>query len=334
MYNYIIQHFIGAMKKCACLLLPCVLLFTVKAFGQDYYDLIQQAGFYHDSKDYVKSVNLYEQAFKLGKKDPDKLFKAACLAAITGDNNKAFAFLSLAFNAGYASADRFQKEVELNTLHQDKRWAALNSKIQARSYRLEKGYDIPLQTELLAIFSDDTIPRNELGRLEAKPGDNSRAIDSISTLMQHNDSINGFKVSKILDKYGWPGKDKVNANARLALFLAMDHSLDLHFQLKYLPIMRDAVAKGNARADCLATLEDRVAVRQAKRQSYGTQLSWDDKANKNYVSPLDDPEHVDHRRALMGLAPMVEYLKDFDLTWDAKVYAKQLPELDKLSKKW
>jgi hypothetical protein len=81
-------------------------------------------------------------------------------------------------------------------------------------------------------------------------------------------------------------------------------------------------------------LEDRVAVRQAKRQTYGSQIYWNEKTSSYYVAPLNDPQNVDHRRALVGLEPIAEYAKGFDITWNASEYAKQLPELDKLSNKW
>jgi len=38
------------------------------------------------------------------------------------------------------------------------------------------------------------------------------------------------------------------------------------------------------------------------------------------------PTLPDERRAAIGLAPMSEYLKNWNLTWDVEQYKKELPD--------
>ncbi len=142
------------------------------------------------------------------------------------------------------------------------------------------------------------------------------------------DSINQISVTKILDKYGWLGAKDIGEDGNTTLFLVIQHA-DLPVQEKYLPMMRDAVKKGNAKASALALLEDRVALRQGRKQIYGSQVGWDMIYNDYYVQPLDDPDNVDKRRASVGLPPMSVYLGHWYMKWDVEQYKKDLPAIEK-----
>jgi len=61
------------------------LILSVNAFGQTYKDLIRQADSLYYLKDYKKSNELYQKAFKLEKKNPIELYNGACNAAFSGD---------------------------------------------------------------------------------------------------------------------------------------------------------------------------------------------------------------------------------------------------------
>ena len=115
-------------------------------------------------------------------------------------------------------------------------------------------------------------------------------------------------------------------------FAVIQHS-DLKTQEKYLPIMREAVKSGKARADQLALLEDRVALKEGRRQIYGSQLGMDPITKKTYVCPLVDPGNVDARRAKVGLPPMQEYLEPAGIKWDVEQYKKDLPAIEALEKR-
>jgi len=134
-------------------------------------------------------------------------------------------------------------------------------------------------------------------------------------------------VTKIIDEHGWLGADIIGKQGNGALFLVIQHA-DLETQLKYLPIMREAVKKGNARGSSLALLEDRTALRQGKNQTYGSQIGTNSETGKHYVLPLEDPDNVDKRRAEVGLGPIAEYTRRFEFEWDVEAYKKLLPKLE------
>jgi hypothetical protein len=84
------------------------------------------------------------------------------------------------------------------------------------------------------------------------------------------------------------------------------------------------VASGRAQPRHLALLEDRVALREGRKQRYGTQLKWDVRTNGYQLAPLEDPDHVDQRRQAVGLSPLAVYLAQWGLSWNVERYKKEM----------
>lgn len=133
--------------------------------------------------------------------------------------------------------------------------------------------------------------------------------------MSFTDSLNILVVKDIISKYGWISSKIVGEKANSALFLAIQHSSDADREY-FLPLMRLAVKNNAASTKDLALLEDRVAINDGRKQIYGTQIGFDDKTNKYYVLPIDNPKKVDERRANVGLPSMASYLSQWNLKWD------------------
>jgi hypothetical protein len=81
-----------------------------------------------------------------------------------------------------------------------------------------------------------------------------------------------------------------------------------------LPFVLQAVQQKNIPPSYQALLEDRIAISKGKKQKYGTQIGTD-KNGKYYVEPIEDPKNVDSRRASIGLGPLSEYLKTWNIEW-------------------
>lgn len=178
------------------------------------------------------------------------------------------------------------------------------------------------------IRSDDQFYRIQLDSVQARYGGRSPELQNLLKQMHAIDSVNTLKITTIIDRYGWLGPDSIGVNGNRTLFLVIQHAED-SVQEKYLPVMREAVKAGRAKAGSLALLEDRVSLQQGKKQIYGSQVSWNMETNEYYVLPLEDPDHVDERRAKVGLPPMAVYLAEWDMKWDVEQYKKDLPRLEK-----
>ena len=166
-----------------------------------------------------------------------------------------------------------------------------------------------IMSQLEYVFKTDQQYRIPLDSTIKKYGINSPQVDSLMDLMSTQDSINLGIVAHIIDTYGWLGPDSIGPGGETTLWVVIQHS-DLGVQQKYLPLMREAVKKGKARAADLAYLEDRVALGEGRKQLYGTQMQLDTKTGKYKFAPIDDEPNVDKRRAAIGLEPLEAYARE------------------------
>jgi hypothetical protein len=319
------------MMKRKLILILSILLVSIYSFGQSYNDLVKQALSSYYAKDYQKSLDLYQAAFKIEQNNPSDFYNAACSAALSGNTETAFNLLHLSIQKGLPGINHLKEDADLISLHKYKKWEVIVKSLQEKVDKIEANYDKPLQKELLQIFKDDQDIRRQYIDSSKKYGYNNPIVDSLAQIMIFNDSIDLEKVTKILDTKGWVGKDKVGGQANSTLFLVIQHA-DIKTQQKYLPMMREAVKKGNASSSSLALLEDRVALREGKKQIYGSQIGRNAKTTKFYVEPLEDPDNVDKRRSEVGLGSLSDYVKNWDINWNVEEYKKNLPEIEKWDK--
>ncbi|MBV4358252.1 DUF6624 domain-containing protein [Pinibacter aurantiacus] len=175
-------------------------------------------------------------------------------------------------------------------------------------------FNLSLAITLDSILTDDQHDRMNVQTIMDLYGPQSKQLDSLNKRITYYDSINLIKVKQIIDTYGWPGSDVVGFEGNLAIFLVIQHA-DLATQEKYLPMVRDAVKTGKARAGDLALLEDRVLTRNGKAQIYGSQLRQIPNTNKYEFYPIEDEANVNKRRAAIGLQPLEDYAKGFGISY-------------------
>ena len=325
--------------KYSCVLMLTSFLFAGKVAiaqnGEVYDSLTAKASELYEAKQYRASADAYSAAFKsIGwKGTSDDRYNAACSWALAGVPDSAFFQLNRLVTAmKYRNYDYIITDTDLNSLHDDARWKPMLEQIQKNKETAEASLNRPLANMLDSIFDKDQEPRLRIGEIEKKYGARSPEMTKLWEEIQFNDSMNLLKVAEVLDKYGWLGPEVVGDKGSNVLFLVIQHS-DLPVQEKYLPMMREAVKNGKAKASSLALLEDRVALRQGKLQIYGSQISTDPNTGEKYVQPLDDPDHVDERRESVGLSSLAHYVKNWGLKWDVEEYKKNLPRYLELQKK-
>lgn len=299
----------------------------------EYKRFIRIADSLYDAKNYQSSAEHYSMAFKnLGWKGYiNDRYNAACSWALAKVPDSAFFNLQVVANKGnYINYHHISTDQDLVSLHNDKRWRPILDTIQRNKERSEAHLEKALVQRLDSIYQSDQEDRLKLREMEKKYRWDSPEMQAIWKKIIYQDSVNLVKVKRILDSRGWLGPEVIGYQGNSTLFLVIQHS-DLKTQEKYLPMMREAVKNKKAQASSLALLEDRVALGQGRKQIYGSQLSSYQENDKTiyYLSPLEDPDHVDERRLSMGLGPLSEYLSHWDLKWDPEEYKKQLPELEK-----
>ena len=311
------------------------LLSTNFSNGQNqnkYSDLVKEAVSLFASKNYKQSAEKYKEAFDQldGKAYPGDRYNAACSYALANEiDNSFFHLFYLAENPEikYNNLNHISIDTDLNVLHGDKRWRDLIEIIKSNKQEYEKDLDKPLVATLDTIYQEDQKYRQQIGEIENKYGWESDEMKALWKIINEIDSINLVKVEKILAERGWLGPKVIGTQGNMTLFLVIQHS-DLETQLKYLPIMREAVKVGNASSSDLALLEDRVAIRQGERQIYGSQIGYDEEAGEYYVSPLIEPEKVNERRAEVGLGTIEEYVSNWGMTWDLEKHKERTRKIE------
>jgi hypothetical protein len=74
-----------------------------------------------------------------------------------------------------------------------------------------------------------------------------------------------------------------------------------------LPILQRLVEEDKIVGSDAAGLADRILVKEGKPQRFGTQMAFRD--GKMVIEPVEDPDHLEERRAKYLLPPMSVYKK-------------------------
>jgi hypothetical protein len=156
-----------------------------------------------------------------------------------------------------------------------------------------------LRDELIRMVEEDWRVREELAA-------DGSLFEGYHHRMAEVHKRNGRRLVKIIDQYGWPGKTLVGEEGADAAWLIVQHDIgNPALQRRSLPLLREAVARGEAHGWQLAMLTDRICVLEGKRQVYGTQYDWDEHGEMS-PCPVENPKRVDELRESVGLIPLQE----------------------------
>ncbi|MDD5530593.1 MAG: sugar-binding protein [bacterium] len=313
------------MSKSYKILIP---LFLFMSFGisgllsaQTYSDFIKLADESYRNKDYLKSAENYEKALeqKEGKtKDSNEVYyKAARSWALAGNTENALKSLNLLTNiidmeASSGFLEYIKTDSTLASLHNKKGWNTLIKKLNGKIEKYEANFNKELVKELKDISEKDQRYRKQLEEVSEKYGWQSKELKELWEKQAEFDSSNLVRVETIIKKYGYPGKSLVGGMLSSAAFLVIQHS-DLKTQEKYLPLLQEAADKGEFSWGSLALLIDRIHTGKGEKQIYGSQIRQT--GGKHELFPIEDESNVNKRRAKVGLEPLEEYVKYWNMTY-------------------
>lgn len=274
------------------------------------------------AKKYKESAATYENAFEVlnGKGVATDRYNTACAYALAGNTDKAFYYLfylAEKVTNKYKKYDYLKSDNDLVSLHKDSRWAKLLKIVRQNAVSYESKLNKVLVSILDDVFKEDQKYRKQIAGIAKDYGWDSKQMSDLKATIRKVDSINLIKVKKILNKYGWLGADVITQQGNTTLFLVIQHS-DLKTQEQYLPLLREAVKKGNATPNNLAFVEDRVAIGKGGKQIYGSQIGRNKETGEFYVLPLVDPDNVNKRRAKIGLGKIEAYVLSWGIEWKSK----------------
>jgi hypothetical protein len=302
-----------------------ILLFSASLFclqlvaqnvSSDYRTLAAEGMSLYKSKDYKASGMKFNEAFRMNgdKGLIDDRYNAACSWALAGFPDSAFVQLErIITKAKYDDFNHIIIDIDLNSLHSDKRWQPLIDNVKKNKEEAERHLDKPLVQKLDSIYRTDQGNRLAIDSVQNKYGTDSKEWNALMEKMRSDDSLNLITVTQILDKHGWLGPDIVGQRGSTTLWLVIQHS-NLKTMEKYFPMMKEAVKNGKASAANLALLEDRIEMNNNRPQIYGSQLRME--GGKYVLWKIKDEANVNKRRAEVGLEPLEEYLKYWNIDYE------------------
>lgn len=177
-----------------------------------------------------------------------------------------------------------------------------------------------LRAELMAMDDRDQTVRAELA------ADGSLFEGYHPTMAALHDA-NAARLKSIIDEHGWPTEPLVGVDGAKAAHRIAQHSINHPaFMRECRALLDKASARGEVPRSHFAYIDDRIRVYEGQRQRFGTQ--WRGGPNGLESYPIEDPAHVDERRAELGLPSLaaLRAMPPENERWDAESARKREEE--------
>jgi hypothetical protein len=128
----------------------------------------------------------------------------------------------------------------------------------------------------------------------------------------------------ILESIGYPGQQQVGSAGAESFWLLIQHAdADALLQQQALDLMKIQVQTHNVPGSHYAFLADRILVNGGNLQLYGTQVRLKSDSSSFEPRPLQDPQRLDQRRAMLGLPPMAEYIDLMNRRYRERLHVRE-----------
>lgn len=265
-----------------------------------------------DAGDIKGAIEWYAQEFQKNPDNRNNSYNYACALSIDRQIDTAFQILKIAIAKD--TSVQALNDPDFYNLIEDERWTEIEDHLVKHvEAKYGKYENLPLSKELWKMKIKDQAFYYHLEVADKVAGRNSPVVSAIWETKRLINDQNLKRIIEIIDTQGWPKKSIIKGSAASTVFLIIQHS-EPEVQRKYLPIMKAAADEGEASWRSLALLIDRVNLGEDKPQIYGSQIGRKDDGTF-YVLDLEEPEYVNQRRKKVGLGPIQDYVKLWDIEW-------------------
>jgi hypothetical protein len=306
------------------LLIPTLLLtFRPEAQGQVtvpdvYTQHLSRADSLAAAGDFRQSAVFYEKAFASfgGKGGVADKYKAAQVYMLAGNKDACIQMLMNLCRTGYFwDHPKVAKDPVFQPMAADPAFLEAVKCIQASQLKNAPDFNFAWRDMLEAVTRADQAIRDELNAAITAGADNA-TLSLIMKRMERIDSANTRTVADFLDEHAWQGPKVIDFSGSRALFLVLVHAR-LEVQSKYLAMVKEAGRKQWIPPMDVALFEDKLSVARDGTQIYGSQLGRDENGQM-FLYPIIDEPNVNKRRMALGLEPIEDYLKLFNLSYPIK----------------
>lgn len=259
----------------------------------------------------------FEKAYAQNPRDQRTVYNLARALSINRQIDTCFRYLAIAVELE-PSLDPLI-DPDLVTAREDKQWGAfedaLVAKLNARSPNAYK--DVEYAKALWKLRAWDQAFFVEVGIAGRKIGMKSSVVEALWTFKFIVQRRNQEELVRWLDRKGWPRIGAVGPEAAMAAFLVLMHSRD-GLQKRYLADIKRVCEAGELPWERYAAIYDRSLFNENQPQKYGTHTRYNEQTKTEELYPLADESRVDQWRKELGLPPLAEYLKQFNITYRPK----------------
>lgn len=194
--------------------------------------------------------------------------------------------------------------------------SAWESAIQQRRNELiaknGSGTDAPLRDQLLRMRDEDQAAR---GFVHGKQS--SSMTQLMVKQLPATDAQLTAQLKQVVAQKGWPTIAMVGIDASNGAMLVLTHTQDRAWRAQLLPQLQQLSDAGKIDASPLALVVDKELVAEGKLQRYGSQFMFI--GGKMSMYAVEDPAHLDDRRAEALLPPMSVYKQQMARTYHLEV---------------
>jgi hypothetical protein len=175
-----------------------------------------------------------------------------------------------------------------------------------------------LRLDKVELHGGKPLPKVEEARIKEIQGELERRLNQEQKAAQggkREEALNAASQNTqyllgLIKSVGWIDSTRFGATAAQRAAIFVQHSDDLGLMLAALPkIEADARSTKSAELlDLYGLMTDRVRLQMGEKQRFGSQLG-EEKDGRPVVLALEDPCHVDQRRASLSEPPLSEYLE-------------------------
>lgn len=263
------------------------------------------------------AIAAFEKVYAQNPKDQRNVYNLARALCVNRQFDRCFQYLAIAVDMEPSLEPL--TDPDLVTAREDKRWGTFEDTLvvtlNARSNNPYK--DVEFAKALWRLRAWDQAYFAEVGIAGRKIGMKSSVVEALWTFKFMVQQRSQQELVGWLDRKGWPRVGAVGPEAAMAAFLVVMHSRD-GVQKKYLADIKRVCEAGELPWERYAAIYDRSLFNDNQPQKYGTHTRYNEQTKKEELYPLADESKVDQWRKELGLPPLEDYLKQFNIVYRPK----------------
>jgi hypothetical protein len=287
-------------------------LFLQKCYGQEFTISLTSSDSAILRGDYVLAIEMLQRTIQM---DTDNFeidrakYNICCVFALRGMKDSAFN--SIAKYLMDRPDIHLFNEPDFYLLTHDRRWKTLYNKLSKQYFEEHPTYNKEKSYQLSLMRINDQAYYKKMEVAKTKYGPQSKEVKQIWKTKDSLNQINIIQLLKMSPNGDFPKSSEIGREGNQTLFLIIQHS-NLEIQKKYLPAVEKLANDNEIAKQAFALLKDRVCVGEGQDQIYGSQVKTDSAGIYTLV-PIRDEIHVNERRKEMGMIPLEDYLKRYNI---------------------